>query len=237
MTTAGLIRSFADSIAGVLAPRKCLVCGWVTEGDPAAEEFICPQCIDRIPHAPAPEDIRSRMLTAFGRDELRLRRVCALISLSDNFDYMEIIHSLKYHGISRAAEDLGQLLARRLRLEGMDDYDWIIPVPIHLARLRERGYNQSEIIARGIVREIVGRVRPDIIRRHIYTSTQTTLSAGRRRENVAAAFSLLASEDVAGRRILLVDDVLTTGSTLNACAACLDAAGPEFVDAAVIARA
>jgi ComF family protein len=147
----------------------------------------------------------------------------------------DAIHHLKYQGARHLAEPLGELLVESYWL-GSLDVDVIVPVPLHPSRQSERGYNQSELLARELARAIGLPCEVGALRRVRPTPAQTHLSAEERRRNVAGAF--VASETrPGGARVLLVDDVFTTGSTLAACAAALRAGGAARVSAVTVARA
>lgn len=145
------------------------------------------------------------------------------------------IHQLKYRGARHLAEPLGALLLDSWQL-GVPAADVVVPVPLHPSRERERGYNQSALLAAELAREIGLPVDSRTLRRTRPTPPQTRLSAAERRQNVVGAF-VAAPGALAGRRALLVDDVCTTGSTLAACAAALRSAGCAGVWAVTVARA
>ena len=150
----------------------------------------------------------------------------------------EIIHEFKY----ARQMHLRYLIARWLRA-ALDDerlrdvsFDLIVPVPLHPARQRERGFNQATLLAESLSAEtsLPSRLVLDRIR---YTTTQTALDRSERMENLHNAFRLRKNADVRGLRVLLIDDVLTTGSTLSECARVLKRAGAISVHAATAARA
>jgi ComF family protein len=151
------------------------------------------------------------------------------------------IHALKYTGQRRAAQPLGDVLAaayHRYQRDGMAA-DLIIPLPLHAERERERGYNQATLLARRLSTRLRVPMRADLLIRHRSTPPQVGLRWGERRANVAGAFALAgphAAAQLAGKRILLIDDVVTTGSTLDAAAEALLAAGPASVWGLAIAR-
>lgn len=148
------------------------------------------------------------------------------------------IHALKYTGNTRLAEPLGRLLARTYTAYNMAA-DVIIPVPLHRERERERGYNQAQLLAKVCARWIGLPLNTTIIKRVRATPPQVGLTASERQRNVCGAFScvqLPATETLYQRKILIVDDVCTTGATLEACAAPLLAAGAQSVWGLVLAR-
>jgi ComF family protein len=147
----------------------------------------------------------------------------------------EAIHSLKYRNMRSLAAPLGEMLADYWR-ENVLAADVLVPVPLHVRRLRERGYNQSELLAVRSGQSLGIPVVCDVLRRSRYTLAQTRLSGAERRQNVAGAF-VCAGMGLRGKRVVLVDDVCTTGSTLEACSIALRAGGARSVWALTVARA
>jgi ComF family protein len=119
------------------------------------------------------------------------------------------------------------------KMFGSEKYDLIIPVPLHKGRMRERGYNQSYLISEGLSRVLNIPVKAGILIRSRYTDSQTTLSREGRIENVSGAFEIKSKHipEIEGRRILLLDDVITTGSTTESCAKTLKENGAKTVTA------
>jgi ComF family protein len=146
----------------------------------------------------------------------------------------EAIHSLKFGRRRALASPLGDLTAQQCAISLPDGIDTLIPVPRARARARERGFNQAALLARRIGRRLEIPVRSHWLARVRSTRPQSDLSAAERRANVRDAFR--ASARVAGRHVLVVDDVLTTGATLDACARALRAAGARRVGALTVAR-
>jgi len=147
----------------------------------------------------------------------------------------EALHALKYHGRLVLAEPLGSLMATHWRRYA-DPVDVVVPVPLHVTRLRERGYNQAALLAREMARQAGLPLDERTLTRQRATVSQVDLNAQQRKENVHAAFRC-ADGRLAGQRVLLIDDVCTTGATLEACAAALYAGGAVHVQALTLARA
>ncbi|MGH9508681.1 MAG: ComF family protein [Terriglobales bacterium] len=156
-----------------------------------------------------------------------------------------LIHLLKYEQVRPAARVLGGLLAQamaRLLVESGNGLRVVVPVPLHSSRLRQRGFNQAELIARAALDSISGsaaadlHLRTGVLRRNRPTDTQTGLTRHQRRENIRGAFELTRPEEIAGKEVLLVDDVFTTGTTVSECAKVLRRAGAERVVVATVAR-
>jgi ComF family protein len=159
----------------------------------------------------------------------------------------QVVLRLKFAGEERLGERLGELLAPAWdALPPMGEFDspLIVPVPLHPSRRRERGFNQSELLAAGLVRALVResggaalQVAKTCLRRKRATPPQTGLSVAARRENPRGAFEVVKPDAVQGRMIVLVDDVMTTGATLSACARALKRAGAAGVVGLTLARA
>ncbi len=141
-----------------------------------------------------------------------------------------LVHGLKYHGHRRAARDLAEMAAPAVRDGFCLPGAVLVPVPVHPHRRRERGYNQSEELARHWSRILSAPVEPHALRRVVDTATQTRLDAVRRRENLDGVFRV-GKGFRSDRPVVLVDDVLTTGATLSSCAATLLSAGCPSVRA------
>jgi ComF family protein len=148
----------------------------------------------------------------------------------------EALRRLKYGGRADLALPLGHL-ARRVARAASIEADAVVPVPLHPSRLAERGYNQAALLAVEVARELDAALWPRALRRIRHTAQQARLDRAARRDNVAGAFAARTPRAIAGRRLLLVDDVCTTGATLAACAEALHAAGAAEVVSLVVARA
>ncbi len=149
----------------------------------------------------------------------------------------EALHAFKFGGRRALAAPLGDLLAGPGSVAlPADAPDLLVPVPLHPRRQRERGFNQSSLLARRVGRAWGLPVRSDILLRTAATSPQTDLSAEARRANVRHAFTLRRPELVAGRHVILVDDILTTGATVGECARVLREEGAATVGVLTVAR-
>ena len=225
---------FAD-LERWLLPAACLLCSEpVPERE--ADALICDLC--RIRWRPIPYPLCDRCGQPRLRDlECRLcaewpgglSRVRSAVWLEGSA--RDAVHRLKYEGWTRASEAMAQ--AMRL-LEPLTGRVSLIPVPLGRRRLRHRGYNQSECIARALGACVGAPVRTDLLGRVRETSTQTALTPEARHANVAGAFHARA---VKGLELVLVDDVFTTGATLAAAGAALVEAGAARVEAVTFARA
>lgn len=199
-----------------------LVCGVCRRRWRPLPEPVCDRC-----GQPARADFECRICAGWSAG---LGRVRSAVWLTDGARHA--VHQLKYEGWWRVAEAMA--LAMRglepLRGKGLT----LVPVPLAARRQRQRGYNQSERIALELGRHLGLVVRPDLLQRVRETGTQTALTPEGRRANVAACFAGLRAR---GLSLVVVDDVFTTGATLEAAAAALVSAGAETVDAVTFARA
>jgi len=200
-------------------------------------EHVCAECwnsIRRVTHdLPLFLETQSKLTATGAVDEL-----VSLFVFEKEGVFQTIVHHLKYGGVDALGLELGRRLGRVMTERGISA-DAIVPVPLHKRKRRERGYNQAELIGRGIS-EVTGiPVRTDIVRRKRYTQTQTALSLQERQRNMESAFGIVPEKrkEAEGRRIVVVDDVVTTGSTVIACSQVLKDAGVATVLAASSALA
>jgi ComF family protein len=233
-----LFSNYLKFIKDFIAPPVCEICGETLQDKNRKFEFICNKCYDALPLAEEPDEIYNKLMSRYGKEDIAVSSAVSLFSIKENNDYIKPIYSLKYYGFTRIGTELGKELGRLLKFYNKTDYDYIVPVPIHHARLRERGYNQSEFIANGISSFINVPVNTELIKRKRYTQTQTVLSKEERRKNIEKA--IVPYKDgllVDDLKLLIVDDVLTTGSTMNVCAKTLLKMGAKNVEAASIVHA
>lgn len=228
----------------VIAPRTCEICHFPIGEIPLHSakrrfEFMCNSCADSLRPAPENHLLFNRLAGKYSPDDIALSTIIARYAYNDDeVGIAPLLHALKYNGFSRIGHELGRELGYHLQYAGMTNYDAIIPVPIHHARKRERGYNQSEMIARGISEIIPIPVYTKGLVRSRYTISQTLLNAEERKTNLEGLLEIgHDAKTKTFHRVLLVDDVFTTGSTLNSCAQILLSSGVRLVDAATVAAA
>ncbi len=144
----------------------------------------------------------------------------------------KLIHSVKYDHMPRLGERVGEWMAQQFlanNVFAISEPTMLIPIPLHPVRVKERGYNQSECLARGISRGLELSYSTDWLKRVRYTRSQTRLNREQRRENVMDAFTLSHADLESFRSVVLVDDLVTTGATMNECARTLRQAGVQHI--------
>jgi ComF family protein len=204
-----------EDFISLLLPRLCHACG---DHLLRNEHLICTQCFISIPRT------NYHLTTGNPVEQLfwgrcRITRAAAFSFYTRGSRIRRLIHRLKYDGLKEIGFELGKIYGLALKnSEFMNDIDLIIPVPLHKSRQRSRGFNQSECIAEGIA-EVTGyQVDINTLVRIRSSDTQTKRSRYERWMNVEGIFTVADPQKIVGRHILLVDDVITTGSTLDACA-------------------
>ena len=202
-------------IIDFIAPRQCVICG---QRLTLSEKGLCGVCNMQLPrtdHALSPTDNEIvRLLWG----QTQVERGAALFYYNPATDVARLIHAAKYNDRLDICETLGELLAKEIITTGFfDGIDVLIPVPLTRWRQWKRGYNQSELIARGIGNITHLPVETKALKRYAFSGSQTELNRQQRRENVDGVFQLKSPKCITGRHILLVDDILTTGSTISAC--------------------
>jgi len=232
-----------EAAVSLLYPPVCTLCG----GKTRAGEYLCQRCEAKAMRIVAPfcqqcsEPFEGAISTVFTCANCAHRTIyfdAAVAAYRGRGIVRQIIHDFKY---GRQIH-LRHLVARWLcaafddeRLRGRE-FDMIVPVPLHPARQRERGFNQANLLAELLTAQISIPSKP-VLKRVRYTTTQTALDRAERMENLHNAFRLRRNANVRGLRVLLIDDVLTTGSTLSECARILKRSGAISVHAATAARA
>lgn len=195
-------------------PEVCAVCGDVL---PDGGDFICTSCRWEIPLTGTWNDRQNPVAEKF-YGHLPLENACAFFYFVHESDYRGLIHKFKYQGGWRIAEKIGRWFGAELSASPLyGDIDVVVPVPLHIRRRLKRGYNQSEYLARGIGASMGKEIDVSSVRRTSYNESQTGRNKSERWDNVRGIFSVRERAPIAGKHVLLVDDVLTTGATIISC--------------------
>jgi len=236
-----MLKAFLD----ILFPPRCHNCKTFI---PAAGEIhLCTACLEAsaLIHSPLCELCGEPFLTAGGSDHLcggclsgPPRFTAARAAVLFDGPIRELIHSFKYNERTRLCRPLGLLTARQLGpFATAAAPDLVIPVPLHVKRLRQRGFNQAVLLGEILAREWRLPLSRRNLRRLRWTEPQINLAAAERAANVQGAFAVADPGDIEGKRIILVDDVYTTGSTAAECARVLFKADAAAVFVITVARA
>ena len=203
-----------DDFISLLFPRKCYACGSHLVRN---ESLICTECYVIIPRTNYHTLIDNPVAQLFwGR--CMIEKAAAFSYYNKGSRIRKLIHNLKYKGIRELGYELGRIYGLSLDSSGfMDDIDLIIPVPLHPEKKQIRGYNQSEIISFGIADATHLPVEVNSLVRTVVSATQTKRSRYERWTNVEGIFEVIDPQAIMRKHVLLVDDVITTGSTIESC--------------------
>lgn len=225
---------WSSDLVALLFPNLCNACGIPLLRN---ENLICIKCLYDLPFTDYHHHAENRVAKQlWGR--LSINAAMAMLYFRKGAKVQNLIHNLKYHGKTDVGVLLGNLLGDRLiNSTFYEGVDLIIPVPLHEKKLRLRGYNQSAFIAEGVSVKMKTTYSDNILVRTISTESQTKKSRYSRYENMKAVFKTNNPDIIKGKHVLLIDDVITTGATLEACANTLLANGAEKVSIAALAFA
>lgn len=224
-------------------PPTCLSCA--TPLPPHQDIFFCEACAEQI------DLIRSPLCSQCGKAfpaSARNNHLCstcfkkkwhfttARAVVHYKKPVSQAILSFKYGGNTSGLASFGKLKDKHLQLDDIFSPDIIVPVPLHIKRLRERGFNQALLLARAFFPQQEDRIEATLLERTKKTEPQTNMSGAERRKNLKNAFRVKNNDVVSGKKLLLVDDVFTTGTTVNECARTLSRAGAKEVQVLTLAR-
>ena len=206
-------------------PNLCLSCQGETT---SYEDILCLKCLLKLPKTNFHTEKENPFTDRFwGR--IALQNGAALYHFVKGGRTQQLIFQLKYNGRKDIGTKLGRLYGRQLKESPFfEDIDLVLPVPLHPKKERQRGYNQSLYFAKGLAEALGSRLDSKTLIRTKSTNTQTKKSREQRFENVLDAFEIQATNKWEGKHVLLVDDVITTGATLEACGLRLLAAYPKI---------
>ncbi len=236
------MRGFVAALQDLLFPPCCLGCGRQL---PARQlPLFCSSCFTRLSPLSSPCCSCCGIPFVSGQDHLCGRCLkeppgfdLARGALIYHEPLVTLIRCFKYGGELAGLSSMAWLASQSVGYREIGDPDIILPVPLHPTRLRERGFNQSLLLARSFFPGLRDRIAPDLLLRTRPTIPQSTLSGSARRRNLQGAFAVADGDWLRGRHVLLVDDVMTTGSTIGQCARVLRRAGCRRIEVFVLAMA
>lgn len=226
---------FLDDLLELVFPGICITCG---NRLISQEKYLCMKCRYDLPvnnfHLNPDNNKVARLF--WGR--VRIESAASFFHYRQGSIYQKLIHYVKYKGLKELGFETGKWFGDVLRESfSFATIDFIVPVPLHPRKKKKRGYNQSEWIAYGLGESMNKKVVPDNLFRKLHTTTQTRKNRFERWQNVEGIFGIRDMDIFTGRHILLVDDVVTTGSTLEACAIQVLRAKDSSVSVATLAFA
>jgi ComF family protein len=209
-----LLIKYLKDFFNLFFPDICVVC---TAHLINQEELICTKCLYNLPKTNYHTEIENPVSQLFwGR--AKLEYATGFFTFIKDGKYQKMMHNFKYSGYKEIGFVLGKAFGNQLRKSFFKQIDIIIPVPLHKSKQRKRGYNQSEWVAKGLGEVLLKPIDITSLIRAVATETQTRKSRFERWENVENIFEITSNKFLEGKHILLVDDVVTTGATLEACA-------------------
>ena len=225
-----LVSDFAD----LLFPTLCLGC---SRSLGANEKVLCIDCRINLPETKQHHEPYERDLLNKFAGKVPIAFLASFVYFKKGSIVQKLIHQIKYRGQKEAAKELAGWYGFQLKTESnlTDNMDLLVGVPLHKSRLNQRGYNQADWIAEGLSAALAIPARTDVLIRKRFRSSQTRKNRMERWENVKTVFDVPDYREVAGKNIILVDDVLTTGATIEACAIELLKAGCRSVGVLTIA--
>jgi ComF family protein len=221
---------FLNTLASFALPEVCICCETLLLN---GQQFVCPECSSKLHRINDNELLKQKL-----SDSRDIDYAVSLYEFIEDTDIQTIIHSFKYGHMKSIGKMFGRELGAAIGKMNVK-FDYVIPVPLHRAKRRERTYNQSDYICYGIS-EVAGvPVIENCLKRIRYTKSQTKLKFAERQENVKDAFRMYDtySQKVKGENIILADDLITTGSTIMECARILKTMGCGKILACSIALA
>jgi ComF family protein len=237
-------RELLSAIGDIIFPPQCLACAEIM--DPQARSVFCSSCLTKIRFisgsicpvcgiaffdSPAENHICGNCLTATPHFT-EARAVASFETV-----IMDTIHKFKYGRNIVIGDGLGSFMAGYPFPDfDFSEYSMIIPVPLHIKKLRERRFNQSLLLARALGKKHKIPVNFSLLKRHKFTLTQTGFNKDEREKNIKRAFTITDEEKIAGKNIILVDDVYTTGATVNECSKILKKGGAKDIAVLTLAR-
>lgn len=213
-----------DDFISLLYPRLCMLCNaQVQKGD-----HMCLSCESQLPKTDY-HTLLDNPITAKFYGRVKVEFGAAYYLFGQGNRTKELIHHLKYRNKPQLGHYVGSVYGELLKKSAVfPKIDYIIPVPLHPLKLHQRGYNQSEAIGKGLSESLHIPLNTTTLIRKEYTQTQTKKARITRMENVKSAFGVYKPELLEGKHLLIIDDVLTTGATLEACALTLLEAIPDI---------
>lgn len=234
MIAKSTVKEIFDGFVSLFYSPYCLACnGILVKG----ESTVCTACISELPRSFDHLEKENNLFQKLS-GRLNIERASAFFIFRKRGKIQRLIHAFKYKNHAEIGIMLGKIYAKELQDAGLTkDLDMIIPVPLHRSKKKKRGFNQSAEFGKGLGSVLAIPCNDNVLVRAVHSETQTTKSRLSRWQNVNAIFKIENQELIKGKNILLVDDIATTGATLEACGTALFESGISTLSIACLARA
>ena len=208
--------SFWSRLLDLISPRLCVVCG---NRLAVTEEVVCSKCYLHLPRTDFGHDLYENVMAKLFWGQIKLEKATALFYYEPHAETVQILYEMKYKNHPEIGVVMGRMMAKELMKSGLfEDIDALVPVPLAKKREHERGYNQSMELAKGVSEVTHLPIADQVVRRTKFVDSQTHRGRWERNENVEGVFELVDGDSLSGKHVLLIDDVVTTGATIIACA-------------------
>jgi len=205
------IKKIVISLIDLVYPHHCEICNIDLN---IKEEFLCLGCKFDLPYINQSKYNNEALEKLFwGRVEIN--NIYALLNYQKGNQTQSILHQLKYNNKTKLAVYFGEMIGDLIPIA--NDIDYIVPVPLHPKKKKMRGFNQSTVIANGILKVTNIPINEDVIKRNTFNKSQTNFSKFDRWDNVRSIFTVIKPKQLENKHVVLIDDVLTTGATIEAC--------------------
>jgi ComF family protein len=229
-----MIKKLIQDLFFTIFPDLCLACDRLPKSNEAS---FCVECLYRMPYTDH-FYIKNNKVTNHFKGRISIKHGAAILSFKEGGMVQNMLHKFKYKRRKEIGEIMGKIgAARFLHSKMFDKPDIIIPVPVHIKKIKRRGYNQSSIFGRSLGVALDVPFSDDVIVKTLETESQTGKSRTDRVKNVAEVFTIRNAEVLKGCHVLVVDDVITTGATLEACCTKVLEAGASSISILSIAIA
>jgi ComF family protein len=225
------LKEIWQDFSHLMFPYNCAACEYALSGE---EHIICNFCLQNLPQTMY-WTYEDNMVASTFYGRLRFVRACSFLYFTKGEKVQNMLHQLKYAQQPEVGRVLGDLFGQKLAVSPYSEVDCIVPVPLHSKRLKTRGYNQCDHIVQGMAEAMEKQYLTSAIKRIRANETQTKKGRYDRWINVYELFSVVEPQRLAHKHVLLVDDVVTTGATLEACAKAILAVPGTTVSIATIA--
>jgi ComF family protein len=214
-----LLKNIYNGFLNFVLPNSCISCQSIITGD---EKYLCPECNNKLEPYNDTHPWRSERIS-----DGTIDNSLSAFWFREGTPIQPLLHAMKYGKTRGVGVMLGKKLGDKIESTQRETFSYIIPVPLHKAKYRDRTFNQSEFIAKGVSQIINTPIMKDGISRTRFTGTQTKLNKPERKENVSGAFEVNPkhTESIRGKNVILIDDVITTGATILECASVLKKVG------------